>query len=119
MGDKQTEVAPEPKEDKKMDVGDDDDSSDSDDDDNTETFAFNADIAQMMSLIITTLISNASDAFDKIRHESLVDKSALDAEPEMKISIFTNKDNGTLTIQDTGIGMTKVDLVNNLGTIAK
>jgi molecular chaperone HtpG len=51
--------------------------------------------------------------------QSLTDKSKLDAEPEMKIEIIPDRTNNTLTIQDTGIGMTKADLVNNLGTIAR
>lgn len=96
----------------------------------TENFNFDADISQLMNLIVNAfyskneiflreLLSNSSDALEKLRYESLTDKSVLNADKELKIKLWIDKENKNLIIEDTGIGMTKHDLVHNLGTIAR
>jgi len=98
--------------------------------DKAEKHTFQAEVDRMMKLIINSLyknkeiflrelISNASDALDKIRFLAVTDKSALGDQTELDIRIKADKDNHILHITDTGIGMTKDDLVKNLGTIAK
>jgi heat shock protein beta len=98
--------------------------------DNQETFEFQAEVNRLMDIIINSLykkkeiflrelISNASDALDKIRFLAVSSADALGENKELGIKISFNTDLKTLTIADTGVGMTRADLVNNLGTVAK
>jgi len=98
--------------------------------DGADKHQYQAEVNRMMKLIINSLyrnkeiflrelISNASDALDKIRFMSLTDPEVLAATPDLKVLIKPDKENHALHIIDTGIGMTREDLVKNLGTIAK
>ncbi|CAK9255847.1 unnamed protein product [Sphagnum jensenii] len=99
---------------------------------NSQKFEFQAEVSRLMDIIINSLysnkdvflrelISNASDALDKIRFLSLTDKTVLGErnDAELDIHIKLDKVNNILTIRDRGVGMTKEDLIKNLGTIAK
>jgi molecular chaperone HtpG len=95
-----------------------------------ESYQFSAEISKVLKLMIHSLytnkdiflrelISNASDACDKLRYAALTSQALLAGENELKITIAHDEKAGTITITDTGIGMNHDDLVNNLGTIAK
>ena len=91
---------------------------------------FEADVGRVLDLVINSLykereiflrelISNASDACDKLRYQSLSQPELLDTEPELKIRILADESAGLLTVTDNGVGMDRDDLVENLGTIAR
>jgi molecular chaperone HtpG len=97
---------------------------------NSSTMGFQAEVKQLLKLMIHSLyshkeiflrelISNASDACDKLRFESLSNPALLAADTELSITIDADKDAHTITITDNGIGMTRQDAIDHLGTIAK
>ncbi len=92
--------------------------------------SFQAEVSQVLSLVVNSLyshkeiflrelVSNASDALDKLRFRALSDKDLLGDDQELKIRIIPNEKDNTLTIVDNGIGMTEQDLIDQLGTIAR
>jgi len=95
-----------------------------------QTFSFKAETRQLLNILIHSLykdrdvflrelLSNASDALNRIRFEMLTNKDVLDPKAELCIRIIPDKEARMLTIQDTGIGMTKDEIIENLGTIAQ
>ena len=95
-----------------------------------ETRAFEAEVGKVLNLVVNSLysnkeiflrelVSNASDACDRLRYAAIMDPSLLEADPELAINISTNKKGRTIIISDNGIGMGHDELINNLGTIAR
>jgi molecular chaperone HtpG len=95
-----------------------------------ETFNFQAEIQQLLDILVHSLytereiflrelISNASDALNRVQFELLTNRDILDPDAELAIEVKADEAAGTLTISDTGIGMTRDDMMNNLGTIAR
>ena len=95
-----------------------------------ETHGFQAEVKQLLQLMIHSLysnkeiflrelVSNASDAADKLRFEALTDKALYENDPELKICIAYDPDARTVTVSDNGIGMSRQEVIDNIGTIAK
>ena len=95
-----------------------------------ETLGFQTEVRQLLHLMIHSLysnkeiflrelISNASDAADKLRFEALADPALLDGKPELRIVVEYDKDGGTISVTDNGIGMSRDEVIANLGTIAR
>lgn len=96
----------------------------------TEQMPFQAEVSQLLQLMIHSLysnqeiflrelVSNSSDACDKLRFEALADGSLLDDGDELRITISSDEEAGTITIEDNGIGMNREEVIANIGTIAK
>ncbi len=94
-----------------------------------ETMEFQAEVSQVLNLVIRSLysnkeiflrelISNASDAAEKLRFEALSDDALYEDDPNLRIRVWTDKDAGTLTVSDNGIGMTRQEVMETIGTIA-
>ncbi|WP_419630533.1 ATP-binding protein, partial [Thiolapillus sp.] len=94
-----------------------------------ETIEFQAEVSQVLNLVIRSLysnkeiflrelISNASDAAEKLRFEALADDALYEGDPELKIRVWVDKDAGTLTVSDNGIGMSRQEVMDTIGTIA-
>src|SRR6185369_10351215 len=95
-----------------------------------ESHQFQAEVAELLRLMVHSvysetdiflreLISNASDACDRLRYEAIAKPELLAAGGDLAIRIKPDKDNGTLTISDNGIGMDRQELIDNLGTVAR
>jgi molecular chaperone HtpG len=95
-----------------------------------ETLGFQAEVKQLLQLMIHSLyshkeiflrelISNASDAADKLRFEALTDAALFETDSELKIRVSVDKDAKTITIRDNGIGMNRQEVIEHIGTIAK
>lgn len=96
----------------------------------TESFTFQAEIRQLLytlvhslyterEIFLRELISNASDALNRMQFELLTNRDVRDVDAQLAIEIEANEEAGTLTIRDTGVGMTRQELIENLGTISK
>ena len=94
------------------------------------THAFQAEVAQLLHLVthalysnpdifVRELVSNASDACDKLRFEALNNAALLEDAPNLEVRVAFDKDAKTITITDNGIGLSEQEAIDNLGTIAK